>query len=212
MTILSRHKAHRAQSTRAAFTLVELLIGVSLSVALLAIIYSTFLVLARGAIGTGNYAEMSRQSRNVMDIFAGDVRTANGVAVAGPSVSGSSVITSTGITLSYPNYLDDGTDQTSVTYLYTPPNGAEPGCLTRSETYGGTTDARVVLNDIIRFELKFYKAPGFTFAAAAGPLGSANSWAKSIEMYAELRRKLVSTNNTDYIITTRFMMRNTSID
>ena len=214
MIISSRHRPHQDQGTRhrSGFTLVELLIGVSLSVALLAVIYSTFLVLARGAIGTGNYAEMSRQSRNVMDVFAGDVRTANGVTVAGPLSSGSDVITSTGITLSYPDYLDDGMSQTSVTYVYTPPNAGDSGYLTRSETYGGTTDSRVVLNDIIRFELKFYKAPGSSFAAAAGPLASVNSWAKSIEMDAELRRKLVSTDNTDYIITTRFMMRNTSID
>lgn len=214
MIILSRHSIRRSRDSpdRRAFTLVELMVGVSLSVVLLVVIYSTFLVLARGAMSSGNYSEMSRQSRYVMDVFSSDVRTANGVSVASPLQSGSEVITTTGITLSYPDYLDDGNYQTSVTYVYTPPNLGDSGFLTRSETYGGMTNSRVILNDIDRFELKFYKAPGAAFTAVAGPLASVDSWAKSIEMDAELSRKLVSTKNTDYIITTRFMMRNTSID
>ncbi len=214
MIISSRHsfEVSRCPRGRSAFTLVELLVGISLSVVLLAVIYSTFLVLARGAVGTGNYTEMSRQSRNVMDVFSSDVRTANGVSVASPLQTGSDVTTTTGITLSYPDHLDEGSSQTSVTYAYTPPNAGDSGYLTRTESYGGATSSRVILNDIVNFELKFYKAPGSTFNAVAGPLASVDAWAKSIEMDAELSRKLVSTDNTDYIITTRFMMRNTSID
>ena len=134
------------------------------------------------------------------------------MSVASPLQVGSDVTTTTGITLSYPDHLDDSGSQTTVTYTYTPPNAGDSGYLTRSESYGGTTTTRVVLEDIVNFELKFYKAPGSTFTATAGPLASVDAWAKSIEMDAELSRKLVSTNNTDYIITTRFMMRNTSID
>jgi len=211
MTISSRH-SHLAVRKRRAFTLVELLVGLSLSVVLLAVIYSTFMVLAKGAVGVGNYSEMSRQSRNALDIFSNDARAANGLIVASPAQDGSDVVSISGLTFTYPDYLDSGVAQTEVTYAFTPSSGDSSGFLTRTESYAGTATSRMVLQDMNSFKLKFFKAPGADFLASAGPLASVNAWAKSIQLDSELKRKVITTDNTDYIISARFMMRNTSID
>lgn len=211
MTILSR-RSYLDVSKRRGFTLVELLVAVSLSVTLLAVIYSTFLVLAKGAVGVGNYSEMSQQSRIALDVFSNDARAANGLIVASKAQDGGNVVSTSGLTFTYPDYLDSGGAQTEVAYVYTAPSGGDSGFLTRAETYSGTTTSRVVLQDMNSFKLKFFQAPGASFSATAGPVASVDSWAKSIQLDAELKRKVVTTDNTDYIISARFMMRNTSID
>ncbi len=67
------------RSLAAGFTLVEVMIGASLSTFILAGVMSTFLFLGRTGANVGNYTEMESQARRSLELFAEDVRQASSI-------------------------------------------------------------------------------------------------------------------------------------
>lgn len=183
-----------------AFTLVELMVSVTVSSIILTSIFSTFIVFAKSAVSVGDYAEMSRESRKALEVFSRDIRAAESLEVSNAQSTDNIVYTESGIDLAYPAYY--GTRQ--VRYRYR----SEAAELVRVETYNGTTSRDVLLSGVRQLKLEFYQTPGSDFAAVSGPVASVDLWTKSVQLDAELLRKVVTTENTDYIISARFMMRN----
>src|SRR2546430_17313788 len=92
----------RLQNRRSGFTLVEVMIAMSLSLIVLAGVMTTYLFIMRAGFSTKSYADMENQSRIGLELFARDARMAK-------SITWNS---STSITLVIP------TSSSDLSYLY----------------------------------------------------------------------------------------------
>ena len=191
----------RARKTAGGFTLVELMVSVLIFSVVIASILSTFVAFAKSATSVGFYSEMSSASRKALELFSRDVRSASGITVASAMVEDGYVISNDGITLSYPSYI--GVTK-AVQYSYSSADDE----LTRTVTLNGTSTSSVLLNGLETFKLTFFQTPGGSFVAESGAVASVDTWTKSIQMDAELVRNVMAIQNTDYIISARFMLRN----
>ncbi|MFT3868208.1 MAG: prepilin-type N-terminal cleavage/methylation domain-containing protein [Nibricoccus sp.] len=68
------------QRSRAAFTLVEVLVAMSISLMVMAGVMSTFLFTTRGNYTVFNYTDMESEARNCLDQFGVDVRMAQDIS------------------------------------------------------------------------------------------------------------------------------------
>ena len=185
---------------RSGFTLVEIMVSVAILSMVMASLTGTFLVFLKGSASVGFYSQMSSESRKGLELFARDVRGADGITVATPQTEDGFVISRRGIILTYPSYVGSKT----VRYSYDGTNDE----LTRSLTVDGVTTSEVLFSGLENFKLTFFQTPGANFSAISGPAASVDTWTKSIQMDAELVRYVAQLENTDYIISARFMLRN----
>ena len=183
-----------------AFTLVELMFSMTILMIALGSITGTFMVFAKSSASLGEYVDMSSESRKALELFSRDVRAADGIAVIGATSSNGVVYTEQGLNLTFPDYYGNR----SVTYSY----DSTSGILRRIENYEGTQSESNLLTGMQQFKIQLFQAPGDDFESISGPVASVNEWAKSLQLDAELIRTVVTLDNTDYIISARFMMRN----
>jgi len=183
-----------------AFTLVELMLSMTILMIALGSITGTFMVFAKGSASLGEYVDMSAESRKALELFSRDVRAADGITVIGASSSNGVVYTEQGLNLTFPDYYGNR----SVTYSY----DSTEGILRRIENYAGTQSDSNLLTGMQQFKIQLFQAPGDDFESISGPVASVNEWAKSLQLDAELIRTVATLDNTDYIISARFMMRN----
>lgn len=72
--------AHRAPARkRRGFTLVEIMIGATISSFILAGVLSAYLFIVRSGVNLGNYSEMESQARSALELFAEDTRQASSI-------------------------------------------------------------------------------------------------------------------------------------
>ncbi|MDA9260296.1 prepilin-type N-terminal cleavage/methylation domain-containing protein [Puniceicoccaceae bacterium] len=183
-----------------AFTLVELMFSMTILMIALGSITGTFMVFAKSSASLGEYVDMSSESRKALELFSRDVRAADGIAVIGATSLNGVVYTDQGLNLTFPDYYGNR----SVTYSY----DSTSGILRRIENYEGTQSESNLLTGMQQFKIQLFQAPGDDFESISGPVASVNEWAKSLQLDAELIRTVVTLDNTDYIISARFMMRN----
>lgn len=183
-----------------AFTLVELMFSVAILMIALGSITGTFMVFAKSSASLGEYVDMSSESRKALELFSRDVRAADGITVIGAASSNGVVYTDQGLSLTFPDYYGNK----SVTYSY----DSTSGILRRIESYEGTQNETNLLTGMQQFKIQLFQAPGDDFESISGPVASVNEWAKSLQLDAELIRTVSALDNTDYIISARFMMRN----
>jgi len=183
-----------------AFTLVELMFSMTILMIALGSITGTFMVFAKSSASLGEYVDMSSESRKALELFSRDVRAADGIAVIGATSLNGVVYTDQGLNLTFPDYYGNR----SVTYSY----DSTSGILRRIENYAGTQSESNLLTGMQQFKIQLFQAPGDDFESISGPVASVNEWAKSLQLDAELIRTVVTLDNTDYIISARFMMRN----
>jgi Tfp pilus assembly protein PilW len=169
------------------FTLVEIMVSVTLlSLVMLAMI-PTFSVFSKSIAGLGNYASMSRDSRGGLEMISRDFHGAESLSSA----------SSSRVTMRLP--ADAGGD--AVTYAYSSANKT----FTRTVTPpGGTASSETLFEDVEQFSMLFYNKLGVDVTSSASIL----SQAKSVQINAKLVKKVITKDNTDYIISARFLMRN----
>jgi prepilin-type N-terminal cleavage/methylation domain-containing protein len=184
------------------FTLIELMMSMSILMIALASITGTFMVFAKSSVSVGKYVDMSNESRMALEIFSRDIRSAEALQVMSAKSADGVVYTELGMTLTFPSYHGDR----EVEYRY----DAGSGVLFRTETYDGTESEDELLNGVRVFKIQFFQTPGDDFSSISGPLASVDRWAKSLQLDAELIRSVMALDKTDYIISARFMMRNTN--
>ena len=184
------------------FTLIELMMSMSILMIALASITGTFMVFAKSSVSVGKYVDMSNESRMALEIFSRDIRSAEALQVMSAKSADGVVYTEQGMVLTFPSYHGDR----SVRYWY----NSVSNTLFRTETYVGTSNETELLSGVRVFKVQFYQTPGDDFSSTSGPLASVDTWAKSLQLDAELLRTVMSLDNTDYIISARFMMRNTN--
>lgn len=99
----------RRPNTSGAFTLVELMVGATLSAAVMAAVLSSYIYLGRGLARLGNQQILETQARRTLAYFAYDVQSATGLTIASVSAPDFSV------TFSQPT---SPSGVTKVTYYY----------------------------------------------------------------------------------------------
>jgi Tfp pilus assembly protein PilW len=198
----------------AGFTLVEIMIGSTISAFILAGILSTFLFMGRSGANVQNYSDMESQARKALEIFAEDSRQAAAITW----VSGNQIR----FTINTVNYH---------TYTYANGATANTGTLTRvvSVISGGAVVSTMTLltgivNPVARTVsngatctpfFRGYNLNGVEFTAiqyaspTATELATASSGTKQIQISMEATRTsrtVVSATNT--VLSARFILRN----
>lgn len=180
-----------ARRQRRGFTLVELMIGATLSSFILAGVLSTFLFMGRSGANMNSYNDMEAQARKCLEIFAEDVRQANTIIWA----------SSTTLTLTVPNPSGVGT--ISVDYAY---DGG-----TRTFVRRDPVGQRVLLSGITVFEFKAYTITGaaLTDFSTVAARTIANNSTKQLQLSVSCSRTnttVVDATNT--VLSARFILRN----
>lgn len=170
----------------AGFTLVEMMVVVVLLGIISAMMMPTLVFFSKSMLGVGNYAEMGADSRTALEVFSRDLHVASGLNAASAS----------SLTLTLPSELN------SAVVVYTYDSSAQE--LTRAATISGSTVTQQLFGDVDSFEFIYYNRLGVDVTASASIL----SQTKSVQINAKLLKELAQLENTDYIISARFLMRN----
>ena len=174
---------HGTVSRRSGFTLVEMMVGATLSGFILAGVLSTFLFMGRTGANIRNYSDMESQARRALEQFAQDVRQASAV----------SWTNDTTIVLTV--------DSASVTYAYA------SGAFTRATAAGTST----LLNGITTFAFKAYSITGteITGIGTTTSVASANLNTKQLQISLEAARTSTTVATaTNTVLSARFILRN----
>lgn len=182
------------------FSLVEVMVAMTISTFILASAYATILSLAKGSESMINFAEMNTQTRNALELFGRDMRMARNVLQ--DDWNAHSVVIEKLPASNVPEFIR---------YVFIPANGDEDGHLRRQiwSQYPGDPDIhltndRVILYDVDELNLNYYRYQ--QSQVALNPLET-----KHIQLEAKLERQVLNLTNTNYIISARFMMRNKDV-
>jgi prepilin-type N-terminal cleavage/methylation domain-containing protein len=140
--------------SKKAFTLTELLIGMTISGLVMAGLLSAFLLFSRSTLRVSHYDTMETEATRALELLARDLRMAQAIATDAPPAAGSTRLIKR-IQLTVPAATTNATN--TVTYQFTNTN-----TLTRTE--GGTTET--LIRDIEANSAKF-EAYNLTAALAA---------------------------------------------
>lgn len=181
----------RARRRRAGFTLVEVMVGATLSTFILAGILATFVTLGRAGFSIQSYNDMESQARKALEIFAEDVRQASAITwVDGYTVR--LVVNTATKTYAY--------DGTAKTFTKNP----------------GASDQKVLITGVTTFQFIGYTISGnpLTDFSTAALLTAANRSTKQLQISLEAarfldfnaqRRNLAASNT---VLSARFILRN----
>ncbi|MFP4069137.1 MAG: PilW family protein [Verrucomicrobiota bacterium] len=183
--------AAQCSARKRGFTLVELIVSMTLSGVILASITSTFMAFAIGSKSIGAYTEMSSQSRKTLELFSRDIRAADDVTSA----------SKTRVVVTMPD--NDFYAGESIEYVF----DDLVGIFSRIEREedGTVVSNSVLLDGVERFAFCYYDPLGSLLAYGSPSLLLS---IKSVQIDSELLRDISTTDATDYIISARFMMRN----
>ena len=163
MTFRGQHpfpKRGPALSRSNGFTLVELLVGVTLSAAVMAAVLSSYVYLAKNLVRLTNQQTLETEARRTLGFFAKDVQMSAGI---------SGTPSATSVTLTIPA----STGTTTVAYSY----NSSTGTFTRTPA-GGT--AQILLRNITAngLNIYYYDTSGniYTTYAAGSLVSAGDAW------------------------------------
>lgn len=174
------------RAKRSGFTLVEVMVALTIGVMVLGIASGSLVFLARSSVAASNYQNMGTSGRKALEYFSSDARMTSdvlGIAV----YSGSKRAYATVLQV----YKEGGGTET-IRYTY----DSSGGTFTRVSPSGSTT----LLSGVQRLFLTFYDINGNETDDLLA--------AKEVQLSAKMERKALTLDNTDEIISARFMMRN----
>lgn len=167
---------------RAGFTLVEVLISVTLAALLMLAALTSFLFTLRGERSLANYSEMNARARVVLDKMGRDFRMAGDVPAGG--------FNSTSVLIKVPTDSTATTWQ-EVTWSY----NATAGTVTRTVGGVGTVYAINVSSFV------------FTYYNTAGMAPGNDVELKQIQLSMRLLRSVQSTTTSEYVTSAQFTLR-----
>lgn len=187
------------RGSRSGFTLAEVLITITISGFILTSAYAAIISLAKGTESLVNYTEMNNHSRRALELFGRDARSTSDVhdwtsskcTIRRKLWNGSSY---SDRFITYEFHTNAGTLTRSI---YTVANDA-PGTLLGTE---------ILLYDVEDLFFTYYRLHDPEIADY-DPLARSLLEVKHVQLEALLERKVLTTKNTNYIISARFMMRN----
>lgn len=176
-----------AAGRRGGFTLVEVMIGATLSSFVLLAILTTFLFMGRSGANLRNYSDMESQARRSLEIFAEDARQASAISWTS-DVSVQVTVNSTAIRYSFD----------STTGLFSRQAGGAASQVLISGVRAGT------------FAFKAYNVAGSEMAlVTAANLTAASSSTKQIQISLEASRTTTTvTSATNLVLSARYILRN----
>ena len=172
-------------SRRRGFTLVEVMIGATLSSFVLAGVLSTFLFLGRSGQNLRNYSDMETQARKALELFAEDTRQASSVVWADS------------------NTLTLVVNAINIKYAYA------SGSFVR--TIGTATTGTTLLTGITNFSFLAYSITGvaLTDFSTAAARTAANSATKQVQIsLSAARSSQTVTTATNIVLSARYVLRN----
>ena len=172
----------RCRGRRAGFSLVELMISLSLIMLLTLALLTSFTFIARGDRSLQNYGEMNAQARKLLEQLGQDLRSATDVTD----------FTSTHLTILVPTNTTSTTTQ-DVTWSYDSVGGA----VTRQDSTGTSTYARNV------------ETFSFYFFNSGNPSAETTSLVevKQVQLKLRMLRLVAGTITSEYVISSQFTMR-----
>lgn len=194
--------------SKAGFTMAEVLVATVISVFILASSYATIISLAKGSESMINFTEMNTQTRQALELFGRDARM-------GGTVHSFSKTKFTTLRELWDNGSNKYVER-YITYEYVPSagtftrtiqgvaivKGAEvPGTVIRRET---------LLFDVEEMNFYYYRLvdpeiPNYD------PIARTVLEVKHVQLEAKLKRTVLNLDNTNYILSARFMMRNKNV-
>ncbi len=168
------------RSLRSGFTLLEVMISITLGTLVLGMATGGLLFMSRSLTSLTQYTDMSRDSRVALELFGRDVRMAT------------NVFTANSHTLSVLRADADG-GAVIVDYFYDPDN----------KTFSqqtGNEPPRIILRDIDDLLINYFTLRG---DPTVNPLE-----VKEVQLEALMRRTALTAGATNYIISAQFIMRN----
>jgi prepilin-type N-terminal cleavage/methylation domain-containing protein len=198
---MSHISDHRPSVT--GFTLVELLVAMSLMVTLMAGVLSAYLFLGRNLTRLVNLQQQSTKTRHTLRVFAQDVGAASKLTAATSTISGNTT-TAAHFAVLVPTSADGSTTKT-VTYDYL----SATGKLTRTDPSG----ALDVLTDITDFSINYYTqnqtSSGTAFSATlAAPANSLSIKAIEFKFTTSVGSAAAGTQATYSAMSPRVLLRN----
>jgi len=182
MTITTeQYKMHRDQ--RRGFTLVEIIITMSLLAIIIAGGLSAITTISQGSTALSNYSIMSTNGRQALEIIARDIRM------------GYDVNKATLTKLDFDVYGKKGTNN-NIVYEY------DAGRDVLLKTVDGGL-SEIIIEDLSAFSFNYYNLRRISTTA---PISI-----KEVQVEGILKRNSLSVSNTNHIISARFMMRNRAV-
>lgn len=172
----------RRTARRDGYSLLELIIATTLGALVSTAVFSLFLFVARSSLGIVNYSEMNTESRFGLELLGRDVRSAQQIA------SGFSEET-------FELTLPGGA---TVSYRYRPEAPGRP--LVREDPSGEET---VILSGVEALRFLYFDLQG---GSATVPLH-----VKQIQLQTRLVRRTVSFDNTERVVSARYVLRNKEV-
>lgn len=175
----------------AAFTLVEIMLSLTILGFVVGSIMATFLSFSKSVRSVGHYSEMNQDSRYALETFARDVRAAEDVTLASTNE----------LNLVLPSTTPY--DGRQIRYEFDPLMAV----FSRVERDSGGNEigSTILLDGVNEFALSYYDPLGAELALSTPSLLLS---VKGVQLEAEMLREILTTEATDFVISARFMMRN----
>lgn len=174
------NRGSRRRSLAAAFSLVEMMISLTLIMLLTLALLTSFTFIARGDRSLTNYGDMNAQARKLLEQLGADLRSATDVTN----------FTASTVTLTVPtNPAVTATQDVIWTY------NSVDGTVTRVDNSGSKTYAR----DVQIFSFYFYNGSNVQTASLVE--------VKQVQLSLRLLRLVASTITSEYVISAQFTMR-----
>lgn len=148
-------------SPAAGFTLVELLIGLSLSLTIMAAVLSSYLFLGRSLSRLVNQQTLETEGRRTLGQFAQDVRAASAISGT-PSVSAVTLI------------IPSGASTTTVAWSY----NSAGGVLTRTPASG---TARTFVSNVTSLHFRYYNEAGTAYDNGSSPFTTQTAYMSGLK-------------------------------
>ena len=200
---------NKQQNSKAGFSLVEVLVAMVISVFILASSYATIISLAKGSESMINFTEMNTQTRTALEIFARDARMADDVHE----------FTATKCTL-LREVWDSATNSyvdRFITYEHIPAAGTFTRSVFRANLvkFGYLVPGTQLSRDTLLFDVEemnfYYYRLVDPDIVGYDPIARTKLEVKHVQLEAKLKRTVLNLDNTNYIISARFMMRNKDV-
>ncbi len=189
--------------SKSGFSLAEVMVAVTISAFVLTSAYAAIISLAKGSESLMNYTEMNSQSRKAIELFGRDARATEQV----------NTFSSNKFTLLREVWTGSYYADRFITYEYIPAAGTFSRIQNRATIVkgarvpGAEIDREILLYDVEDLNFKFYRLydpeiPNYD------PIARTRLEVKHVQLEAKLLRTVLTNENTNYIISARFMMRN----
>ena len=212
-TGISDHPNHlpnmkKQQNSKAGFSMVEVLVAMTISVFILASSYACIISLAKGSESMINFTEMNTQTRIALERFGRDARMA------------SNVYEFTDKKCSILRQVWDPASNSYVRRYVIYDYVADAGTFTRSVHRASLVKGEFVPSTLINREILLFDVEEMNFyyyrlvdpdIPNYDPIARTKLEVKHVQLEAKLRRSVLNLDNTNYIFSARFMMRNKDV-